>query len=237
MGSGASGRRLAGPFRRILSFLLDLLALGAVARAGLPAVADALGVEGAADDLVADAGQVLHPAAADEHDRVLLQVVADARDVGGDLDAAGQADPAHLAQGRVGLLGRGRVDARADPPPLGRTLERRGLGLFDLALAALADQLGDRWQSPLPADCSCCSLHSTGSGVYSAFRPPCTAMRVVLVRGRSRDRAYQPGRGPTGGRAAVPGRTRVTTGVREARSRMVAEGRSPRATDLPESPR
>src|SRR5918992_1216808 len=151
MGSGVSGRRLAGPFRGILQFLLDLLALGPVARTGLPAVADALGVEGAADDLVADAGQVLHPAAADEHDRVLLEVVADARDVGGDLDAAGQPDAADLAQGRVGLLGRGRVDARADPAPLGRTLQRRGLGLLDLALTALPDQLGDRWQSLLLA--------------------------------------------------------------------------------------
>src|SRR5919206_3466884 len=176
MGSGVSGRRLAGPLRGIRQFLLDLLALGAVARAGLPAVADALGVEGAADDLVADAGKVLHPAAADEHDGVLLQVMPDARDVGGDLDAAGQADPAHLAQGRVGLLGRGRVDARADPPPLGRALQRRRFGLLDLALTALADQLGDRWQSPLLADCSCCSFNSTASGVYSAPGAPDTAM-------------------------------------------------------------
>src|SRR5829696_4567175 len=174
MGSGVSGRRLAGPFRGILQFLLDLLALGAVARAGLPAVADALGVEGAADDLVADAGKVLHPAPADEHDGVLLQVVANAGDVGGDLDAAGQPHPADLAQGRVGLLGRGRVDARADTPPLGRALQRRRLGLLDLALTALADQLGDRWQSLLLADCSCCSFNSTVSGVYSVFRPPGT---------------------------------------------------------------
>src|SRR5215211_1208408 len=173
MGSVVSGRRLAGPFRGILQFLLDLLALGAVARAGLPAVADALGVEGSADHLVTDAGQVLHPAAPDEHDGVLLEVVANARDVRGDLDAAGQPDAADLAQGRVGLLGRGRVDARADPPPLGRALERRGLGLLDLALAALADQLGDRGQSLLLAVRSSCSFNSTASGVYSVPRPPC----------------------------------------------------------------
>src|ERR671913_343441 len=131
MGSGVSGRRLAGPFRGILQFLLDLLALGPVAGAGLPAVADALGV-------------------------------------------AGQPPPAAFARGRVGFLGRGRVDARAAPPPLGRALQRRGLGLLDLALAALADQLGDRWQSLLLADCSCCSFNSTVSGVYSIFRPPNT---------------------------------------------------------------
>src|SRR5918992_1070933 len=176
MGSGVSGRRLAGPFRGILQFLLDLLALGPVARTGLPAVADALGVEGAADDLVADTGQVLHPAAADEHDGLLREVVADAGDVGGDLDAAGQPHAADLAQGRVGLLGRGRVDARADPPPLGRTLQRRGLGLLDLALTALADQLGDRWQSLLLADCSCSSFNSTASGVCSTLGPPSTGM-------------------------------------------------------------
>src|SRR5918998_1214376 len=143
MGSGVSGRRLAGPFRGILQFLLDLLALGPVTRTGLPAVADPLGVEGAADDLVADARQVLHPAAADEHDRVLLEVVADARDVGGDLDAAGQPDPGDLAEGGVRLLrGRG-VDAGAHPPALGRALQGRGLRLRRLALAALADQLLD----------------------------------------------------------------------------------------------
>src|SRR5215218_8312428 len=185
MGSGISGRRLAGPLRGIRQFLLDLLALGAVARAGLPAVADALGVEGAADDLVADAGKVLHPAPADEHDGVLLQVVANAGDVGGDLDAAGEPHPADLAQGRVGLLGRGRVDARADTPPLGRALQRRRLGLLDLALAALADQLGDRWQSPLLADCSCCSFNSTVSGVCSVSHAPGTTISMVLVRGRA----------------------------------------------------
>src|SRR5215216_898565 len=185
MGSGVSGRRLAGPFRGILQFLLDLLALGAVARAGLPAVADALGVEGAADDLVADAGKVLHPAPADEHDGVLLQVVANAGDVGGDLDAAGQPHPAHLAQRRVGLLGRGRIDARADSPPLGRALQRRRLGLLDLALTALADQLGDRWQSPAPCRYSYSLFNSTVSGVYSAPGAPATTVIVRLVRGHA----------------------------------------------------
>src|SRR5215217_5972029 len=144
MGSGISGRRLAGPLRGIRQFLLDLLALGAVARAGLPAVADALGVERAADDLVADTGEVLHPAAADEHDRVLLEVVAHARDVGRDLDAARQAHAGNLAEGGVRLLRGGRVDAGADTAALGRTLQGRRLGLRRLVLAALADQLVDR---------------------------------------------------------------------------------------------
>src|SRR6516162_2939453 len=123
-----------------------LLLLRAVAAAGLLAVADALGVQGAADDLVAHAGQVAHPAAADEHDGVLLEVVAHAGDVGGDLDLAGEPDPGHLAERRVRLLGRSRVDARAHPAALRAGLERRGLVLGYLVLPALADQLLDRGQ-------------------------------------------------------------------------------------------
>src|SRR4051794_9525220 len=104
-----------------------LLLLRAVTAAGLLAGLDALGVEGAADDLVADARQVLRPAAADEHDGVLLEVVADPRDVGRHLDAARQAHAGDLAEGGVRLLRGGRVDAGADTAALGRTLQGRRL--------------------------------------------------------------------------------------------------------------
>src|SRR5207245_2725109 len=118
-----------------------LLLLRAVAATRLLAAAHALRVERAADDLVADAREVLHPAAAHEHDRVLLQVVADARDVGGDLDPAGEPHARDLAERGVGLLRRRRVDARAHPAALRAALQRGGLGLADLVLPALADQL------------------------------------------------------------------------------------------------
>src|SRR5215471_8558179 len=114
----------AGPLRGISALLL----LRAVPATRLLAVLHALGVERAADDLVPDAGQVLHPAAADENDRVLLKVVADPRNVGGDLDLAGQPDTGDLAEGGVGLLRGGRVDAGAHPAALRTPLERRGLG-------------------------------------------------------------------------------------------------------------
>src|SRR3989337_1416495 len=123
-----TGRLGAGPLRGISALLL----LGAVAAAGLLAVLHALGVQRASDDLVADAGEVLHPAAAHEHDRVLLQVVADARDVCRDLDATGEPDPGDLAKRGVGLLRGGGVDAGAPPPALRAALERRRLGLLDL---------------------------------------------------------------------------------------------------------
>src|SRR4051812_41892763 len=105
-----SGRRGAGPLRGMSALLL----FRAVAAAGLLAVADTLGVQRTADDLVANTGEILHAAATHEHDAVLLEVVADAGDVGGDLDAAGESDAGDLAQRRVRLLGRGRVDAGAD---------------------------------------------------------------------------------------------------------------------------
>src|SRR3954468_11566988 len=115
-GSGSICRIWAAARRGIDRLLL----LHAVLRASLLAVADAGGVERPAHDLVAHAGQVLDAAAADEHHRVLLEVVPLAGDVGGDLDAAGDADASHLAQSRVRLLRRGGVDARADAAALGR---------------------------------------------------------------------------------------------------------------------
>src|SRR6476659_4360894 len=136
-GSMSMGRFGAGPLRGISALLL----LGAVSAASLLAVLHALGVERAANDLVADTGKVLHTTAADEHDRVLLEVVAHARDVSGDLDAAAQAHAGDLAKGGVRLLGGGGVDARADATALRRTLEGRRLVLRHLVLAALADQL------------------------------------------------------------------------------------------------
>src|SRR5919202_6633194 len=106
-GSGSIGRTPAAARRG------KLLRLHAVLRAGLLAVGDAGGVERPADDLVAHAREVLDAAAAHEHDRVLLEVVALAGDVGGDLHAVRQAHAGDLAQRRVRLLGRGRVHARA----------------------------------------------------------------------------------------------------------------------------
>src|ERR1700733_12227989 len=144
-GSVTSCRFAAGPLRGISALLL----LRAVAAAGLLAVADALGVQRTADDLVANARQVTDTAAANEHDRVLLQVVPHARDIGGDLDLARQPDAGDLAQRRVRLLGRGRVEARAHTTALRALLERRRLVLRHLVLPALADQLLDRGQPSL----------------------------------------------------------------------------------------
>src|ERR1700722_748040 len=79
----------------------SLLGLHAVLRARLLAVADAGGIERSADHLVPETRQILDATAAHEHNRVLLQVVALAGDVGADLHAVGQADTGDLAKRRV----------------------------------------------------------------------------------------------------------------------------------------
>src|SRR5437588_1090484 len=117
--------------------------LGAVLRAPLLAVAHAARVERGADHLVAEARQVLDAAAADEHDRVLLEVVALAGDVGPDLGAVRQPDARDLPKRRVRLLRGGRVDARADAALLRRAAERGCLRLRLGGLAALPDELID----------------------------------------------------------------------------------------------
>src|SRR5882672_1972295 len=133
---------MAGPLRGIPLLLL----LGAVAAACLLAVAHAGGVEGAADDLVPDAGEVLDPSPTHQDDRVLLQVVPDAGNVGGDLDPRRQPDPGDLAEGRVRLLGRRGLHLGAHPASLRASPEGRGLRLRDLALPALAEELLNRRQ-------------------------------------------------------------------------------------------
>src|SRR5688500_17909792 len=151
---------LAGDARSTRHLLHPALAgsLGAVLAATLLAVAHAGSVEGAADDVVLDRREVLDAAAANEDHRVLLEVVADARDVGRDLHLVGQAHARDLAQRGVRLLGRHRPDLQADPALLRGALDRhlaasqavpvlahgRRLDLLDLVLPAVAHELTDR---------------------------------------------------------------------------------------------
>src|SRR4051794_17881715 len=118
--------------------------LGAVLGTALLAVLDALGVKHAAQDVVAHARQVLDAAPADHDHRVLLQVMALARYVADHLEAVGEAHLGDLAQRRVRLLRRRRIDARADAALLRTLLERRHLLLRLLHHPRLADQLIDR---------------------------------------------------------------------------------------------
>src|SRR5439155_1415912 len=124
---------------------------GAIFRAALLPARDARGVEGAPNDVIPDPGEVLHAAAPDHYDRVLLEVVADARDVGGHLQAVGEAHPRDLPEGGVRLLRRRRVDADADASLLRARLHRGRLRLLPRRLATPSHQLvNGRHGSPSP---------------------------------------------------------------------------------------
>src|SRR6478735_7002002 len=88
-----------GPFRAVL-------------RPALASIADAAAVERAAHDVIAHAGKVLHAAAANQHDRVLLQVVAFAADVARDLETVREPHARDLTHRRVRRLRRRGVHAR-----------------------------------------------------------------------------------------------------------------------------
>src|ERR1700730_11325869 len=118
--------------------------LGAVFGTALLAVLDALGVEHAAQNVIAHARQVLHPAAADHDDRMLLQIMTLARDIADHLETIGQADLGNLAQRRIRLFRGCRIDPRADAPLLRAGAEMARLFAIGLFLPRLADQLTDR---------------------------------------------------------------------------------------------
>src|SRR3954462_13642038 len=94
--------------------------------------------------MVANARKVAHTAAADQHDAVLLEVVALAGDVADHFALVGQADLVHLAQRRVRLLRSRRIDTGADAALLRIRRHRRDLRLGLLRFATLADQLVNR---------------------------------------------------------------------------------------------
>jgi hypothetical protein len=102
-----------------------LRALRAVFRAALFAVRDPHRVQCAADDVIADARQILDAAAAHENYRVLLQVVADPGYIRRNLDPIDQTHTRDFAQCRVGLLRRLCLDLNADPATLRAGLQSR----------------------------------------------------------------------------------------------------------------
>src|SRR5471030_984744 len=148
LASGVISRRSARWRRDIYISLLRTL--GAIERAALLAVLDALGVQHAADDVVAHAGKVLDAAAADQHDAVFLQVMAFAGNVGQRFEAVGQAHFGDLAQRGVRLLGRRGVDASADGALLRAVLQGRNLVALRLEAARLANELIDCRHSHFP---------------------------------------------------------------------------------------
>ena len=93
--------------------------------------------------MVTHTGKIAYTAAADQNNRVFLQVVAFAGDVGNDFALVGQADLGNLAESGVRLLRRRGIDAGANTALLRVLIHRRDLAFGLLRNATLADQLVD----------------------------------------------------------------------------------------------
>ena len=114
--------------------------------------------------MITHAWQILHPAAANQHNRVLLQFVADARNVGGDFDPVGQTNTGDLAQRRVRLLRGLRVHAGTDASFLRAKLQRRTRRLVARPLPARLHQL-------IKCRHSCCSSQVVGRRSFVVGKP------------------------------------------------------------------
>jgi hypothetical protein len=99
--------------------------LGAVLRAALSTVRYAHRVEDPTNNMITNTGKVLYTTAANEHDRVLLEVVTFTGNIGGNLHTVRQAYTSNLTKGRVRLLRCRGVHANADSTLLRTGLERR----------------------------------------------------------------------------------------------------------------
>src|SRR5580704_2684051 len=94
-GSGDVSRSFTCPLRGMIA-LLGLL--GPVLGAALAAFLHANRIQGTAHHVITDARQVLYPATAYQHHRMLLEVMAHSRNVGGDFVTIGQPHARDLAQ-------------------------------------------------------------------------------------------------------------------------------------------
>src|SRR5690606_23884940 len=139
----------SGRCQQLAASCLFLGPLRAVFRAPLAALVHAGTVERATHGVVTDTWKILHTTAANEHDRVLLQVVTLAADVADHLETVRQAHLRDLTQRRVRLLRRRRVHASADAALLRTSSQGRNLGGELRRFARFANELTDRCHKPL----------------------------------------------------------------------------------------
>jgi hypothetical protein len=114
---------------------------GAILRTALFAVFDAKRILRATNDVIAYTRKVFYTATADEHRRVLLKIVPDARNVCSHFDAIGEAHTGDFAESRVWFLRRYGHDARADAAALRTPHERGRLRLPLILLSSVSDKL------------------------------------------------------------------------------------------------
>src|SRR5439155_321857 len=164
-------------------------------------------------------------AATHEHDGVLLEVVADAGDVGSDFHVVRQANTSDLPKSRVRLLRGHRADDRADAALLGRATaqfheatflrvpgrpERRCVDFLALRLASLAYELRDRG-------------HDDSFFLVTRARTKCADEYLACCLGSPLDRRARPAWARSPGAARPQSQDRDRADARNDRPR----GRSP----------
>jgi len=115
--------------------------LGTILGAGVLAILHSNGIQSSPHHMVANPREVLDTSTADQNDGVLLQIVSNTGDIGGNLDPVGKPDTCYFAQRGVWFLRSRRIDSRANSPALGTPLQSRTLRLVTNLLSARLNQL------------------------------------------------------------------------------------------------
>jgi len=102
----------------LVLFGARLRSLGAVFRSSLLAISHADRIQCSPNHVIPHTGKILHATPTDEHNRVLLQVMSNTRDVRRYLNSVRKTHSRDLSKRRVRLLRSLCIDARAHPPLL-----------------------------------------------------------------------------------------------------------------------
>ena len=99
------------------------------------------GVQRTSHDVITHTGEILHSSTADEHDGVLLQVVPNTRNIGGDFHSVRKPDPCNLPEGGVRLLRRRGINPDTNASLLRAALKGGTLGLYSSKGSAFSHKL------------------------------------------------------------------------------------------------
>ena len=95
-------------------FVLRFRPFRAVLRSALLPITDAGTIERAAYCVISNTREILNSTATNQHNRVLLKIVAFATDIAGDFESIGQPDSSDFPHRGVRLLRRGGIHAGAN---------------------------------------------------------------------------------------------------------------------------
>ncbi len=128
---------------------------GPVLRPSLATVIHACGIERPPNHVVPHPRKILHPTATDQHDRVFLEVVADARDIRRNLHPVRQSHTRDFPQRRIGFLGRLRINANANATFLRAVLKGRAGGFVSRRSPSSMNELAKRWHPEFSGTSAC----------------------------------------------------------------------------------